>query len=676
MLAAMGGAVKAGMDDLFIVGPPDVLFPAMERFWQEVSETCLLQLEKNKTQVFTWTGELPPNTPHGTMVNGEFLSGYLCYGIPVGIPAYVRHQLSVKVQEVGRELGEIVRVLEGEGQSIWTIARASTAMKLDYHLALCYPTDMEEASRQMDDILWSMVEKAAGVSIPRVEEGRGVECCPLLPVDRLQYRSYQDWMMRMPVRLGGMGLRSVADTSLAAFIGGIEQALTHFVGDDGVCQLLQPVLGNMDSPASRWRDLTNSGCRTGEELVWAWETLRREARESCQYLGKDLEGPLDVGVEGAGYGSTDGGTRRKLTTWLEDTRAATLSKALEDYPDQSTRPVWVHPQLDKLSQGWILSLPGHNGFNQAEFTETVARYLCLPSPCCQPKIGHPLHQHGLYVDLFGDNVHSVTNIPGDHFIFRHDSIKMVLNSFCLTHNIRAECEVYGEFRDLIPVEAMGEEELQRGRGRQGLLPDFKMDLPSPDGEHETKLAELKVISAVDSWYPRDGFSARRRRGVEKRATRLPGEYRRPLAKLDQQYHGTAVGQVGPLQRRLDSFGRLQGLVVGSFQEGSKDLHALLEALADSKLRARGLARGREGSEWERSTILHDLRRELSLAAAKAVSACLLGKVAKLGEGNRQAAKRRAWAKFEEEKREAARRAHWAANVNGRGIRGQFAIPSN
>ena len=63
----------------------------------------------------------------------------------------------MKVQEVGREVGEIVRVLEGEGQSIWTIARSSTAMKLDYHLALCYPTDMEEASRQMDDILWSML---------------------------------------------------------------------------------------------------------------------------------------------------------------------------------------------------------------------------------------------------------------------------------------------------------------------------------------------------------------------------------------------------------------------------------------------------------------------------------------------------------------------------------------
>ena len=158
--------------------------------------------------------------------------------------------------------------------------------------------------------------------------------------------------------------------------------------------------------------------------------------------------------------------------------------------------------------------------------------------------------------------------------------------------------------------------------------------------------------------------------------RLPGEYRRPLAKLDQRYHGTPDGQVGPLQRRLEGFGRLQGWVVGSFQEASKDLHHLLECLADSKLRARGLARGREGDEWERSVILNEFRRELSLVAAKAVSACLLGKVSKLGDGHRQAAKRRAWAKHDNEKREAAMRAHWAANVLGRGVHrsGRFVIP--
>ena len=521
-----------------------------------------------------------------------------------------------------------------------------------------------------------MLEKAALLSIPRVDEGRGLEHCPSLPVRRLQQRSYQDWMVRMPVRLGGMGLRSVADTSLAAYIGGLEQALPHFVGEGGLCPQLQPVLGDMASPSTRWRGLITSGCRTGEEMIWAWQTLMREAEESCAFLGTDMADPLNVDAEGAGHGSTDGSTRRRITTLLEDMRAACLTKALEEHPNQSARPVWVYPQLDKLSQGWILSLPGHNGFSQAEYSETVARLLCLPSPCCQSKLGQQLHQHGLQVDPFGDNILSVSNIPGDHCRTRHDSIKMVINSFCLTSGIRADCEVYGLFRDLIPVEALGEEVLQRGRGRQGLLPDFKLDLPTPEGNQEVKLAELKVIGAVDSWYPRSGPSARRSRGVEKRSSRLTGEYTRPLVKLDQKYHGTPAGQVGPLQRRLESFGRLQGLVVGSFQEASQDLHSLLEYLTDAKLKARGLARGREGSDWERGIILNGFRRELSLVAAKAVSACLLGKASKLGEGHRQAAKRRVWARQENERREASLRAHWMANVHGRGLtrHGQFAIP--
>ena len=107
--------------------------------------------------------------------------------------------------------------------------------------------------------------------------------------------------------------------------------------------------------------------------------------------------------------------------------------------------------------------------------------------------------------------------------------------------------------------------------------------------------------------------------------------------------------------------------MGTFQEGSKDLHHLLDVIADSKLRSRGLARGREGSEHERSIILMNLRRELSTAGAKAQSACLLGRVARMGEGHRMAAKRRAWVMREDERRQESSRAHWLANIGGRGI---------
>ena len=53
------------------------------------------------------------------------------------------------------------------------------------------------------------------------------------------------------------------------------------------------------------------------------------------------------------------------------------------------------------------------------------------------------------------------------------------------------------FKDLIPVQALDqEEEIGRGRGRHGLLPDFRLEIPSPAREPEQRLAELKIIGAV------------------------------------------------------------------------------------------------------------------------------------------------------------------------------------
>ena len=75
--------------------------------------------------------------------------------------------------------------------------------------------------------------------------------------------------------------------------------------------------------------MISSGCRTGVEFAAAWQTLRQEATESCLFLDKELEGLLAAEAQGAGDGSDDGSTRRKVNIWLEDTRAAVLAKALE-----------------------------------------------------------------------------------------------------------------------------------------------------------------------------------------------------------------------------------------------------------------------------------------------------------------------------------------------------------
>ena len=76
-----------------------------------------------------------------------------------------------------------------------------------------------------------MLEEATGLHIPRTEEGRGVECVLAPPVRGLEEQSFEAHLVRLPVRSGGLGLRSLVDTSPAAFLGSLEMALPHFGGE-------------------------------------------------------------------------------------------------------------------------------------------------------------------------------------------------------------------------------------------------------------------------------------------------------------------------------------------------------------------------------------------------------------------------------------------------------------
>ena len=60
------------------------------------------------------------------------------------------------------------------------------------------------------------------------------------------------------------------------------------------------------------------------------------------------------------------------------------------------------------------------------------------------------------------------------------------------------------------------------------------------------------------------------------------------------YCGTAQGTVGPVELKLGSLGKVQGIVVGAFGEGSDDLHSLIHHLAESRVRVAGPQLGRRG----------------------------------------------------------------------------------
>ena len=203
----------------------------------------------------------------------------------------------------------------------------------------------------------------------------------------------------------------------------------------------------------------------------------------------------------------------------------------------------------------------------------------------------------------------------------------------LTSKVSHDCEVYGLFADRLPAAAQAQGEvLEWGRARQGLVPDFRIRLQKPEG-YVDSLAELKVIGAGVSYYPR-GVAGR---GTDRRADGLSNLYKNKLRALDRRFHGTVQGETGPLEARLDSYGKLEGLVVGAWGEGSKDLHALIKVMAEARVLANSRSRGYVPGEGELSTVTGTIRRVLSCAFVRCHALCLLARLGQVGDGARGAA---------------------------------------
>ena len=156
-------------------------------------------------------------------------------------------------------------------------------------------------------------------------------------------------------------------------------------------------------------------------------------------------------------------------------------------------------------------------------------------------------------------------------------------------------------------------------------------------------------------------------GTDRRAAGLSHHYKTALARLDASHHNTPAGRTGPLVRRLQSYGKLEGLVVGPWGEGSKDLHSLVKVLAETKLAAKARSLGRQMSDKELGVIVNQVRKYLSTSFIRAQSLCLINRLSFLGEGAQAAAGRRIVARQLEEGRRRERQASYMAHIRGRGL---------
>ena len=284
---------------------------------------------------------------------------------------------------------------------------------MDYHLSLCYPSDILTIAAHLDSVFWSMLERAAGQQIPRSDSGLGYECMLNVPVDTMAESSFQELFMRSPIKLRGFGLRSLVQSIPAAFIGGVERSLSAFPGERGVCRKLEHLLGDGVEGAQWWRHLMDSNSQTGREFKESWEFLQREARQCSDFLGKEPSGIVEVGPDAAADLIEGASSRQGITEQREELREAVMREALLRYHDQTARPAIAYPQLDKLSTAWKLGLPGPtSGLTSIVFKEVMAMHLFLPSLACKGVVGQRVGTRGAVAGQFGDEIMCCNQLPG------------------------------------------------------------------------------------------------------------------------------------------------------------------------------------------------------------------------------------------------------------------------
>ena len=689
-----GGMTRAGADDVFAIGLPSVVFPAIEKFAENIRAKCNLELQRAKCKVYLREGELPPETPEGLTlageeVDGEFLRGFLCFGVPIGSEAYVTHKLQEQANEIIKDGERARQVLGSNYQSLWSTLRLSIANRFQYWMQLTPPSICEPVARELDNALWNILEASSGFKIPRGGEEGGLELrIPDIPA--LDHKSFQEFAIRLPARLHGWGFRSLEDACGPAYLATLETAIPFMAGAKGICPQMSALWGDEECwgeaapPESRWRQLLASDCSIAGEMRRSWSRIQLEASQSADFLQEPTPEILSTQLESLGGGSTTGETRKKIVDAIECTRSKILTKALSLVRPTTTRAAWAWKQRDKVSSAWLLACPGPDTrMSNSEFTEAAAANLCLPSPACLARVGETVKGR-VKLDPYGDNIQA-TALQGDHWRTRHTWLVQFIHRACMWAGVSAEMEVFNLFSGHVRQEGLSR--LEKAKQRQSLVPDLRIAVqPQAVADAEVRrdlrirgqgprggggtvesggvLHEVKIISCSKSRYKPNS----QKRAVDARADLLPQEYLNKAKAADRVHNQIPAGTVGPVERRLNQLGEVRGIVAGNFGEVSEHTHSLLAALATYRVRVTGVSRGRKGhlrsEEAERAIAISSLRRRLGVLTNRCQTYSLLGRLETLGPGSSAAAGRRIQASQLENSWRREERAHILAVSQG------------
>ena len=622
-----GGSARFDMDDGYALGPPDEVFPAVLRFAARV-HALGLELQVPKCRCFSVAADLenhnsrPSTLPVGevTLQDGVVARGITISGVPVGEARYVTSQLACKVEDMVSIIQIVsTKLRDRHSQALWSVVYHCLQSKFQYWIQHCTPDVVASAAQEFD----ASVLRAVCDCI-----GDGTAEDPIC-MRRL----------RLPARMYGGGIRSMVDVAPAAFMGVIWQTVPLMadrlgIGGDlllGFMPALTHALGvSLDAGRAvmqRLEVFAECGSRLGAAFRTAGLTIQAEAAT------EDEDAIARILTSSVGERR---GIQRAITQWREKQRFQKLDVDIRALaPGDMRRAAWLN--LDRFSTTWVTAWPSDDTIlSNPEFREIATFFFGMPSPACAGLVGEKIGNTNDVLDAFGVRLAAAT-LPGDGWRTQHDAIKWRIAQDAREMHVRLRTEVYGLFAASIPQAARAQADRLSARKRQGLVPDFMLYAPL-DGPERALLVELKALHYGSATYPQR--AAARCNAVARRAGALPAEYARKARQIDQQYCGTARGQVGPMAAKLLTFEPVRGIVFGAWGEASPTATKLLSLMSEMGAERHWRGMRCEDSSRARGAIAWMLRRRWGLTALREAARLKLDRLEYVGSGAMAAVERR------------------------------------
>ena len=173
------------------------------------------------------------------------------------------------------------------------------------------------------------------------------------------------------------------------------------------------------------------------------------------------------------------------------------------------------------------------------------------------------------------------SIPNKQDRPRHDDCKFAIADMLKEAKIEHTCEVYNLFAGYInqvPLLAgAAVDDDKEKRATQGLIPDFMYEKQ----RGQQTLADVKGIYVGNTRYGRARMADNQRCGaVAERQRILPNETKQAARAVDKKKNETPDGQVGPVERELNNFPEIEGLIFGAYGEVSQHVDDLMHTAAD------------------------------------------------------------------------------------------------